>query len=58
MVLSLVFSVHLAVSFTVIKDVQIENVLMIWYNSVVDRNNPYISSDVHSSSTVDPNPKQ
>lgn len=57
-VLSLVFSIHLAMLFTVIKDVQIENVPMIWYNSLADRINPYISLDAHFSSTVDHNLKQ
>lgn len=55
---SLVFSTHLAMLFIVIKDVQIENVPVIWYDSLVDRINPYISLDAHFSSTADHNLKQ
>jgi len=56
-VLNLVFTIHLAMLFTVIEDVWKENVPVIWYNSFVDRINPYISLDAHFSSTVDCNLK-
>lgn len=57
-VLSLVFSIHLAMLFTVVKDVQIEKVPMIWFNSLIDRINPYFSLDGYFSNAVDYNPNQ
>lgn len=58
MVLSLVFSIHLAMLFMAVKDVQIEDVPMIWFNSLVDRINPDFSLDGHFSNAVDHNLNQ
>lgn len=57
-VLSLVFSIRLAMLFMVVKDVQIENVPMISFNSLVDRINPYFSFDGRFSNAVDHNLNQ